>query len=348
MIRTSHATNTHLGRPPSTSGILGSSAAVTIVPLLLVLLQPASMFFCEFALNAVQNQKRALDGSVLVAQEKRTRVDTLMSYIYNAPESPLDKRYEYHWTILKTALEKTKRKYGPYRMVPSEFMNEKRQAFELKNGTGKLTVMYLSTIPDFERNLIPIHIPVDRNLGGYCIFLVRKDEQDRFKSVSTLDDLRKFTYGLGLGWIDVDILKSNNFPVVTGSSYEGLFEMLVNRRFDVFLRAAVEVIGEYEERKDKMPDLAIEENIVLYYPLPMYFWFSKTDEGRRLAKRAEEGMWEMINDGTFGKIFEQYQGFKIDRLNLKKRKQFTITNPFLGPEAPFGDKRLWFDPKSKR
>ncbi|MGZ4974284.1 MAG: hypothetical protein ACXWDN_16105, partial [Limisphaerales bacterium] len=165
----------------------------------------------------------------------------VMTYVYNAPESSLDKRYLYHWEILRAALEKTKDKYGPYRMVASEFMTERRQAFELKNATGKLTVMYLSTVPDFETNLIPIRIPVDKNLGGYCVFLIRKDNAPKFRSVQTLDDLRKFKYGLGLGWIDVDILKSNNFKVVTGSSYEGLFEMTAAGRFDVFLRAAVEV-----------------------------------------------------------------------------------------------------------
>ncbi len=340
--------NTPVGGPRSTTSIVGLVVRVTIVPLLIVLLQPASTFFCDFPLHHAQNQGQQYHASLLFAQAKRIKADTMMTYIYNAPESPLDKRYEYHWTILKTALERTKKKYGPYRMVPSEFMNERRQAFELKHNTGKLTVMYLSTVPDFERNLIPIRIPVDKNLGGYCIFLVRKDDRERFKSVSTLDDLRKFSYGLGLGWIDVDILKGNHFKVVTGSSYEGLFEMLVNKRFDIFLRAAVEVIGEYEERKERLPDLAIEENIMLYYPLPMYFWFSKTDQGRRLARRAEEGMWEMINDGTFDKIFNEYQGFKIERLNLRTRKLFTISNPFLGPETPFGDKRLWFDPKANR
>jgi ABC-type amino acid transport substrate-binding protein len=326
----------------------GLFAEATIAVLLLDLFQPVLTHFPELSLNAIQNHGLPISSSLLFAQERRARADAVMTYIYNAPESSLDKRYEYHWTILKTALERTKKKYGPYRMVPSEFMNERRQAFELKNATGKLTVMYLSTIPDFERNLIPIHIPVDKNLGGYCIFLVRKSDLGRYKSVSTLDDLRKFSYGLGLGWIDVDILKSNNFSVVTGSSYEGLFEMLLNKRFDVFLRAAVEVTGEYEERKDKMPDLAIEEDIMLYYPLPMYFWFSKTEEGSRLAKRAGEGMWEMINDGTFNRIFNEYQRSKIDRLNLRKRKMFTISNPFLGPETPFGDKRLWFDPKLGR
>jgi hypothetical protein len=269
-----------------------------------------------------------------------------MMYIYNAPESSLDVRYVYHWEILKTALEKTKKKYGPYRMVASEPMIEKRQTFELEKATGKLTVMYLSTIPDFERNLVPIRIPVDKNLGGYCIFLIRKEDQHKFNSVKTLGDLRKFTYGLGLGWIDVDILRANNFRVVTGSNYDGLFEMLVNKRFDIFLRATIEIIDEYESRKEAMPDLHIEENIIFYYPLPMYFWFSKTEEGRRLAARAEEGMWMMIKDGTYDKIFDRYQRHKIERLKLKNRKIFRIDNPFLGPETPFDDKRLWFDPQT--
>ena len=269
-----------------------------------------------------------------------------MTYIYNAPESRLDVRYLYHWEILKTALDRTKNKYGPYRLAPSEPMAEKRQTFELMNSTGKLTVMYLSTKPEFEQDLVPIRIPVDKNLGGYCIFLIRKEDQHKFDSIATLDDLRKFTYGLGLGWVDVDILKFNNFRVVTGSSYDGLFKMLINRRFDIFLRAVVEILDEYGQRKDAMPDLFIEKHVVFYYPLPMYFWFSKTEEGRHLAARAEEGMRMMIEDGTYDRIFNKYQRYKILRLKLKERRIFRIENPFLGPETPFEDKRLWFDPKT--
>jgi hypothetical protein len=270
----------------------------------------------------------------------------VMTYRYHPPESSLDVRYQYHWEILRTALEKTRRKYGPYRMVPTEFMTEKRQAFELMNATGKLTVMYLGTTPEFERRLIPVRIPVDKNLGGYCIFLIRKEDQHRFDAVRTVDDLRKFTYGLGLGWIDVDILKANGFRVVTGANYDGLFEMLNVKRFDIFLRAATEILDEYDYRKAAMPDLRIEHNIIFYYPLPMYFWFPRTDEGKRLATRAEEGMHMMMRDGTYDRIFDKYQRHKIERLRLKDRQIFRIKNPFLGPETPFNDKRLWFDPQT--
>ncbi|MEA2165695.1 MAG: hypothetical protein QOK37_3822 [Thermoanaerobaculia bacterium] len=270
----------------------------------------------------------------------------VMTYVYNAPESALDVRYEYHWEILRTALEKTTPKWGPYRMVRSAFMTERRQTLELKNATGKLTVMYLSTTPDLEHTLTPIHIPVDKNLGGYCVFLIRKGEQHRFDAVRSIEDLRKFTFGLGLGWIDVDILRAASLRVVTGSSYDGLFEMLVKKRFDVFLRAAVEVLDEYDQRKKILPDLRIEDHLILYYPLPMYFWFAKSAGGKRLAARAEDGMRMMIADGTYDRIFDKYQRHKIEALHMKNRQVIRIGNPLLGPDVPFADKGLWFDPRS--
>jgi ABC-type amino acid transport substrate-binding protein len=285
----------------------------------------------------------ALLGLAASAGTTATQPPGVMTYVHHPPESASDVRYLYHWEVLRTALEKTQSEWGPYRMLASERMTERRQAHELKNATGKLTVMYLSTTPDLESHLIPVRIPVDRNLGGYCVFLIRQGEEQRFAAVRTLDDLRRFRYGLGLGWVDVDILRANGFPVVTGSSYDGLFEMLVNRRFDVFLRAAVEVLDEHEQRKPALPGLRIEPSLILYYPLPMYFWFPRTAEGGRLAARAEAGMRAMIADGTYDRIFDKYQRRKIERLRLKQRRVFRIGNPFLGPQTPFADKRLWFD-----
>ncbi len=271
-----------------------------------------------------------------------------MVYRYDAPESALDQRYRYHWKILETALETTRAAYGPYELVPSELMTEARQTFELENATGKLTVMYLGTTSDLEQRLIPVRIPVDKNLGGYCVFLIRKERQADFDRVQSLADLRNLRFGLGFGWLDVDVLRGNAFQVVTGSSYEGLFEMLLNDRFDGFLRGAVEVLDEYQERQAKMPDLHIEDHLLFYYPMPMYFWFSKTDEGRRLAERAEHGMRLMIQDGTYDRIFSEYQDWKIERLDLAHRRAFKIPNPLLGPETPFDDRRLWFDPETYR
>ena len=293
----------------------------------------------------------AMAGALLVppASPPSAPRGEAMTYIHHPPESARDVRYHYQWEVLRTALEKTRPKWGPYVLrAADDVMTERRQGYELRNATGNLTVMYLGTTPDFERELVPVRIPIDRSLGGYGIFLVRAGEQARFDAVRSLDDLRQFSYGLGLGWIDVEILRSNGFKVVTGSSYDGLFEMLVNRRFDVFLRGAVEILDEHEPRKAELRDLRIEDSLILYYPLPMYFWFAKTPEGRRLAERAEDGLRLMLADGSYDEVFDRYQRWKIERLHLKTRTIYRIENPFLGPETPLADKRLWFDPKAYR
>jgi ABC-type amino acid transport substrate-binding protein len=271
-----------------------------------------------------------------------------MRYLHPPPESPLDHRYDFEWAILRAALERTRANAGPYVIGASEFMTERRQVYELARGIGALTLLFLGTTPEMERELLPVRIPVDRNLQGYCVFLIRDGEQERFRGVRTVADLKAFSFGLGLGWIDVEVLRANGLGVVTGSSYEGLFEMLVRRRFDVFLRSSVEVLDEYAQRQARFPALAIEPRLLLYYPMPMYFWFSRTPQGERLAARVEAGMRMLLDDGSYDRLFAEYQDLKITRLQLARRRLLRIDNPLLGPETPFADRRLWFDPATYR
>jgi hypothetical protein len=269
-----------------------------------------------------------------------------MRYVHPPPESPLDHRYDFEWKILATALQRTHASYGDYSIAASGFMTERRQVYELAHGSGALTMLFLGTSPQLEQQLLPVRIPVDRNLQGYCVFLIRSADQPRFDAVRDLQDLHTLSFGLGLGWIDVDILRANGLRVVTGSSYEGLFQMLAHQRFDVFLRSAVEVLDEYQQRRTLLPELKIEDHLVLYYPMPMYFWFAKSPQGRRLAERVERGMRIMLEDGSYDRIFAQYQDDKIRRLRLASRRIIRIDNPLLGPDTPFADRRLWFDPRS--
>jgi hypothetical protein len=273
--------------------------------------------------------------------------DSIMEYIYNAPESENDKRYNYQWEILKSALERTKNKYGAYKITRAKFMTEKRQFFELKNCTNELTIMCLSATQEFEKNLLPIRIPVDKNLSSYFVFLIRKEDQEKIGKIKQIESVKRLSIGLGYGWIDVDILRSDSFTVKTGSNYEGLFKMLVNKRFDAFSRSAVEVMDEVNNHSDLLEDVKIEDSLLLYYPLPMYFWFPKNAYGKKLAERAKEGMEMMIDDGTYNRIFEAYHGHKTKYLHLNKRRLFKITNPYLAAETPFSDKRLWYDPIKK-
>ena len=267
-----------------------------------------------------------------------------MRYIHSAPESVLDQRCIYPWKILEAALERTRPAYGDYVLLTGEVMNESRQVAEMRRATGAPTVMYRGTSDEQERDFLPIRIPVDKDLAGYGVFLIRKEQAAHFAGVATLDALKPFRFGVGLGRMDVRILQASGLTVVTGSTHEGLFDMLNNDRFDVLLRSTAEINDDVEARKMLFPDLMIEPGLILYYPMPMYFWFPRTDEGHRLARRAEEGMRAMIADGTYDRIFAEYNGPKIEALGLTQRRLIRIPNPNLGPETPLADRELWFDP----
>lgn len=266
-----------------------------------------------------------------------------MVYIHHGPESKDDVRYNYHWEVLETALERTQENYGPYTIVTSAQMSEKRQLRALAN--EKLTIMIRAANIDYEKKFVPVRIPLDKGLLGYRVFLINKSDQAKFSSIQTIGELKKMSVGQGLGWSDVGVWKANGFDVVEGNTYEGLFNMTIKRRFDFFSRGIVEIIDEYESRKDKMPDLHIEESITVYYPWPLYFYFPKTDNGKKLAKRVEEGLLSLFDDTkAFDPIFSKYHGEALKRHNLKNRKIFRLKNPFLSPETPFNNKKLWYDP----
>jgi hypothetical protein len=67
-------------------------------------------------------------------------------------------------------------------------------------------------------------------------------------------------------WSDTKVLESNGFNVVKVTKFPILYPMLSNRRFDLFPRGANEIQNNYNKIKDKLNNLAIEQNMALYYP----------------------------------------------------------------------------------
>ena len=269
------------------------------------------------------------------------RADALQITYFPAPESIDDTRFDYATELLKKALEKTVIPDGPFKMKSGGKMNVGR-AFQFLEEGRIVNVGWSSPTVEREEKFIPILIPINKGLLGYRVFLIKKQNREKFSSINTLQELKKLKVGQGHVWNDVEVFKANNFRVVTGPDYEGLFEMLSAERFDYFSRGINEAPKEYEERKDKFPNLFIEQRILLYYPWPKYFFTSKKTP--KLAERIERGLRIMIKDGSFEKHFMMHHKQDIERVNLKGRKLFKIHNPLLPPTAPVHQKELWFDP----
>ncbi|WP_143269423.1 amino acid ABC transporter substrate-binding protein [Mangrovitalea sediminis] len=197
--------------------------------------------------------------------------------------------------------------------------------------------------PHWEQKLIPIRIPIRKGIQGYRVFLIKRENESRMREVRTLDDLMAMPTGSGGQWSTASIMARAGFNVITGSNYEGLFRMLEQGRFTTFGRGINEAYSELKAHQGVFPDLMVDPSVMLYIPLPTYFFV--TPKRPKLASQIEAGLRAMQKDGSFDRLFYAYFGKDIERARLRQRRIFFIPNPDLSAQTPFSDKKLWFDPQ---
>jgi hypothetical protein len=272
--------------------------------------------------------------------------------IYPRSESAVDTQYIYDYELLRQALEATRATHGPYELRQSAAaMNQARAEDEIIGRNTLVNIFARSTTAEHEERLLPVRIPIDKGLISYRVFLIRADMQPRFAAVETLDELRAYSVGSFPTWADTKILREGGFKVITGDSYEGLFRMLVAKRFDFFSRSADEAYREHDERRGLLPEMAVEDTVLLHFPTTRLFFVQRSEAGHKLASRIEAGLNRMIEDGSFDAHFLRYKGPLIERAHLKTRKAFHIDNPFLSAAMQATRKtrpEIWFDPATGR
>lgn len=253
-----------------------------------------------------------------------------------------DLRGLYEEAVLFAAMEKTKPEYGEFRIERTDINMQRDRALREINTGIRINVYVAVSQNEWEELAIPVRIPVIKGLLGYKLLLIRKNEQEKFSKVTSIEDLKSMKAGSGMQWSITKALMEAGFYVVSGSDYEGLFKMLVHDRFDYFPRGMNEIFIEYENRKHRMPELAIEKSLAIYIPSPTYFFVSPRYP--RIAERIEHGLRMMIADGSFDELFMKYNGDSIRKAELDKRRILRMKNPILPPATPLDDAGLWYDP----
>ena len=258
---------------------------------------------------------------------------------YPTGRNSKDHRYEYMVKVLELILNKTVDSHVPYRLKPSLGMNQERMIQYLIH--GKLDVAQLPISTKADQSLLPIRVPIRKGLLGWRILLIRKEDQEAFAQVEAMADLQKFRAGFGRTWSDLPILEFNigADKVIKGESYDGLFGMLINNRFDYLHRAIHEPWDEVAERKDQYPDLKIEDTIVLHYPIGDYLYVNP--QNFVLAERLQKGFDIALSDGTFEQLFQQEFSEIIDKAKILQRTLIKLRNPYLPKETPVGNTSLW-------
>lgn len=230
----------------------------------------------------------------------------------------------YFYKVLSLALQKTVEVDGPFEIkVTSKFFSIERLVADLKRGDG-INVMWTTINHQRETELLPIRVSLLKELNNYRLLLVRTEDQAKFEKVMDLAGLKKFSAGLGAQWPEVSIFKKNGLSVVTSTTYPTLFKMLAAERFDYFPRGLYEVWDEANLNKDL--GIVIDNNIMLYYPAPFYFFVARKDV--ELANRIERGLKLAIADGSFDELLNSVPSFRrgLEEQETSKRKIIFLTD----------------------
>lgn len=253
----------------------------------------------------------------------------------------------YQKAIIEEALLQSEDKYGPYIFVSYlADLSSKRSFNELNRDDQEYINMRVGiTSKEREEGSIPIRLPLRKGLLSYKLLIINKKNINLFDETKTIDDLKKFNFGVVYDWVTAEIMQENAFKVMDVPSYDGLFRALDAGRFDYTVLGVNEAFPILESLIEKDLNLTVAPGIALYINTPSYIFVSP--KRPRLAERIQWGIEKMIKNGRFDEIFYQYHEDALVQVNLKERRIISIDNPKLKElpiQPPFERSELWFDP----
>lgn len=248
----------------------------------------------------------------------------------------------YSYEILKMALEKTRDKYGDYKLVTIDNLpNKRRFAMLQQNALQNLIVMrgYQAKFHT-KGELTYINFPIDFGLLGCRICFVSPQSKAKLEAVKSLDELRQYSIVQGIDWTDNIILRENGFRVIELDRYENLFKFVASGRADLFCRGINELPGEIAAFKG-VSNLVYNESFALVYTMPFFYYLNKHNT---LAKeRIEEGLKLAYEDGSITNLWHQRFDEAIQFSNIQQRKIFHLTNQSLD-DLPAGYEKYLINP----
>jgi hypothetical protein len=265
--------------------------------------------------------------------------------IFDRPTAPSDRRLEFPTAVLRAAMERSSPEFGPYRIDFAVAPMARQRMFQALKDGDLINVATSLANAQWARELLSVQVPVDLGLQCWRIALIDASRQPWLNRLSGPAELKQMRAGVGQTWVTQRVLRENGFRVVSGGSYDGLFEMLMAGRFDYFPRGVNEIFGELDAHRSQFPTLAVEERFLLHDRVPTLFYVSP--QAPRLQRRLSAGMESLLKDGTLEAMMLKHFRQDLQRARLCKREQIELSNSELDP-ALLERKDIWFDPMDKR
>ncbi|XHS76563.1 hypothetical protein ACFJGW_12570 [Burkholderiaceae bacterium UC74_6] len=246
--------------------------------------------------------------------------------LYPAGEGSADQRGNYYASLLKLVLAKSDEKLFPQ---PTPHASGIARAFNRLAQRDGVDVMWAPATQQLDQEFLRIRVPLDKGLLGWRLFLVRSADEQAFAGVRTVEQLGTRSAGQVAEWLDTDILGINGLAVVKAMRYQDLFNMLAAKRFDYLPRGIAEIRA--EAATHARLGLQIEPSLALHYPMCSYFYVARSNTW--LAKQLETGLRRAQKDGSFERLFQQFNQAAIQAAGLKKRAVLELQNPYAPQNA---------------
>jgi len=247
-------------------------------------------------------------------------------------------RWNYHVGLLELALD---RSGVEYRLTPTtQELTQPREMLNLHSGL--VSVIWAGTSPAFEEQFRAVRVPLYRVWVGVRVCRIDRSGQSRLSAIRTEDGLAGLRMGQGVGWSDVEILRSNGFSVHT-ARYDLLFNMVSADRFDCYLRGVTEVAKEIAHYGQINRTLAVEDSLLLVYPFATFFFVEPSNEA--LAQALERGLELATDDGSFQAYFDNHPDIQavFENLDLDSRRRFNLDNSNMSQATRDIPAQYWLD-----
>ena len=286
----------------------------------------------KFKLHSAMPRRAALltiGALALGTRDARAASGTMVYRYWDWGRTP--RRDQYQGEALELALRKTTAVYGPYSVVRvRENLSTSRLRREIHSGK-RLNVHAgpwrdLNADDPLERSLM-VSTPVLGGLLGYRQLIVRSQDLPKFQAITSAAQLKQLVAGQGRGWVDVEVLRHNGYPVVDSGNITTLLDMLDSRRFDYLPISVVEADFLLKEHEQLAANLALVPGLMLYYPLPTVYYVSANEP--RLAERLQAGLAMAKRDGSLDALTARHFKQEIQQVKASAGRCFILSHPFL-------------------
>ncbi len=252
--------------------------------------------------------------------------------------------HDYFVSLIKLALKKTQIDKQSTTITFSKPYSQNGYLLELMRDGSHLDILWSGSSKSRESNLLTVRIPLVKGLLGYRMPIIREQDREAFAAIRTLEQLKTMTACQGTFWPDADILEANGIKVNRSTNNEQMFSKLKKGQCDYISFAVFEGQAELDSRIGQYPGLVFFQDLIIYYPYPMYFFVQRGKP--ELHGRIERGLDIAIKDGSFDRLMRQHQStdFIFPLSDWKQATTLKLDNIALQLNANALSSRLWILP----